>query len=64
MRPRNGGTPAQECLTYPFVEEVTEGLGRASGYIGPEYGMAKVLNEHYSASRRAMIVKRRRAAQA
>lgn len=55
--PRNGGTPAQECLTYPFVEEVTEGLGRASGYIGPEYGMAKVLNEHYSASRRAMIVK-------
>ena len=55
--PRNGGTPAQSCLAYPFVEEVTEGLGRASGYIGPEYGMAEVLNEHYSASRRAMIVK-------
>ena len=55
--PRNGGTPAQSCLEYPFVEEVTEGLGRASGYIGPEYGMAEVLNEHYSASRRAMIVK-------
>lgn len=55
--PRNGGTPAQSCLAYPFVEEVTEGLGRTSGYIGPEYGMAEVLNEHYSASRRAMIVK-------
>lgn len=55
--PRNGGTPAQSCLEYPFVEEVTEGLGRASGYIGPEYGMAEVLNEYYSASRRAMIVK-------
>ena len=55
--PRNGGTPAQSCLEYPFVEEVTEGLGRTSGYIGPEYGMAEVLNEHYSASRRAMIVK-------
>ena len=55
--PRTGGTPAQSYLSYPFVSEVKEGLGKGSSFIGPEYGMAEILNGHYSASNRAMILK-------
>ena len=55
--PRNGGNPAQSYLSYPFLTEVKEGLGRGTAYIGPEYGMAEVLNGHYSADAPAMILK-------
>lgn len=55
--PRNGGTPAQSYLSYPFLTEVKEGLGKGAAYIGPEYGMAEVLNGYYSESNRAMILK-------
>lgn len=55
--PRNGGVPAQSYLAYPFLTEVKDGLGLGSGYIGPEYGMAEKLNDHYSESNPAMILK-------
>lgn len=55
--PRNGGTPAQSYLSYPFLTEVKEGLGRGTAYIGPEYGMAEILNGHYSQEAPAMILK-------
>ena len=55
--PRNGGTPAQSYLSYPFLSEVKEGLGKGASFIGPEYGMAEALNGHYSEGNRAMILK-------
>ena len=36
---------------------VTAGYGRTSSNIGPEYGIAKTINEHYSGTRKAFIFK-------
>lgn len=40
-----------------FKWQVTTGLGHNSGYIGPEYGMAKIFNGIYSGSKKAFIFK-------
>lgn len=40
-----------------YVSPVTSGLGRTTGYIGPEYGLAKALNSRYSQDNKAFIFK-------
>ncbi|MDE6274796.1 MAG: sialate O-acetylesterase [Clostridiales bacterium] len=50
------GTATQKWLTN-YKKSVTAGYGRTSDYIGPEYGIAKVLNESYSAQSPALIFK-------
>lgn len=49
------GNTAQDNLGAPI--NVTAGLGRSAWHIGPEYGMAKVLNGLYSADNTALIFK-------
>ncbi len=45
---RTGAPSAQSLLTAAeFRRSVTSGLGVNAGCIGPEYGMAKVLNDRY-----------------
>ena len=46
-RYRSNGNASQSYLEYPFQSAVKEGLGRASGFVGPEYGIAEKLNEKY-----------------
>lgn len=36
---------------------ITAGLGRSSSHIGPEYGMAKILNAQYNQTKKAFIFK-------
>ena len=52
------GTAAQSLLTFDkFKTKITTGLGRAGGFIGPEFGMAEVLSEYYTADSPAFIFK-------
>ena len=45
-QPRLNGTYDNfSCLDYASLKTARRGLGKASGYIGPEYGMAKILSE-------------------
>ena len=45
-QPRLNGTYDNfSCLDYASLKTARRGLGRSSGYIGPEYGMAKILSE-------------------
>mgnify|MGYP002515805302 CR=1 FL=1 len=45
-QPRLDGTYDNfKCLEYSSLKTAKKGLGRDSGCIGPEYGMAKVLSE-------------------
>ena len=40
-----------------FADSVTTGLGRSGNYIGPEYGMAEVLDPLYTGDHKALIFK-------
>ena len=45
-QPRLNGTYDNfSCLDYASLRTARRGLGKGSGYIGPEYGMAKILSE-------------------
>ena len=57
---RNGSGEAisTAALDYSNIKwQVTGGLGTDSGKIGPEYGMAKVLNQYYTGDKKAFIFK-------
>lgn len=56
-RYRTSGTASQSYLTYPFQSAVKEGLGRASGFVGPEYGIAEKLNAKYKGGHKAIVFK-------
>ena len=54
----NAGIAAQDLIRADdWKPAVTAGLGRSAGHIGPEYGIAKILNGAYSAESPAMIFK-------
>ncbi|MGN1053269.1 MAG: hypothetical protein ACI4SH_07780, partial [Candidatus Scatosoma sp.] len=42
---------------YTAYTNVTVGQGKSQNEIGPEYGIAKVLNDYYSGDTKALIVK-------
>ena len=52
-----GSTSGANDYLNPYRTSVTKGLGRSAAYIGPEYGMAKVLDGIYTADHKAMIFK-------
>ena len=57
---RNGSGEAisTAALNYNNIKwQVTGGLGTDSTKIGPEYGMAKVLNQYYTGDKKAFIFK-------
>lgn len=57
---RNGSGEAisTAALEYSNIKwQVTGGLGTDSAKIGPEYGMAKVLNQYYTGDKKAFIFK-------
>ncbi len=57
---RNGSGEAisTAALDYSNIKwQVTGGLGTDSTKIGPEYGMAKVLNQYYTGDKKAFIFK-------
>ena len=57
---RNGSGEAVStaALDYSNIKwQVTGGLGTDSAKIGPEYGMAKVLNQYYTGDKKAFIFK-------
>lgn len=57
---RNGSGEAisTAALEYSNIKwQVTGGLGTDSTKIGPEYGMAKVLNQYYTGDKKAFIFK-------
>lgn len=56
-RSRSSGIASQSYLEYPFQSAVKEGLGRASGFVGPEYGIAEKLNEKYKGGHKALVFK-------
>lgn len=56
-RYRSNGNASQSYLEYPFQSAVKEGLGRASGFVGPEYGIAEKLNEKYKGGHKALVFK-------
>ena len=46
---------------YTAYTNVTTGQGKSKSNIGPEYGMAKILNDYYTGSdKKALMVKSRR----
>ena len=53
----SSGIASQSYLEYPFQSAVKEGLGRASGFVGPEYGIAEKLNEKYKGGHKALVFK-------
>lgn len=53
-----GESISTSALDYSNIKwQVTGGLGADSTKIGPEYGMAKVLNEYYTGDKKAIIFK-------
>ena len=54
---RKTGVASSSYMTYPFKTEVTEGLGRTTACMGPEYGIAEALNESYGEGHKALIFK-------
>lgn len=56
-RYRTSGVASQSYLTYPFQPAVKEGLGRASGFVGPEYGIAEKLDAKYKGGHKALVFK-------
>ena len=40
-----------------YTSSITQGLGHADNYIGPEYGIAKELNDEYSDKHPLMVIK-------
>lgn len=58
FRTGNGEKVSTEGLNFENIKwNVTAGLGSSSTTIGPEYGMAKVLNEIYTGDKKALIFK-------
>ena len=56
-RYRTSGAASQSYLTYPFQPAVKEGFGRATGFVGPEYGIAEKLNDKYKGGHKALVFK-------
>lgn len=56
-RYRTSGASAHSYLEYPFQPAVKEGFGRATGFVGPEYGIAEKLNAKYKGGHKALIFK-------
>lgn len=54
---RGTGIASSSYLSYPFVDAVTTGLGKDGEHMGPEFGMAEVLNDSYSDGHKAIIFK-------
>ena len=58
FRRGNGESISTTALDYENIKwSVTGGMGKDGGNIGPEYGMAKVLNEVYIGNKKALIFK-------
>ena len=58
FRNGNGEAISTAALDYSNIKwQVTGGLGTDSTKIGPEYGMAKVLNQYYTGDKKAFIFK-------
>lgn len=51
------GTNESVASFEDFKTSVTAGLGRSTNHIGPEYGMAKTLNDVYGEEKQAFIFK-------
>lgn len=56
-RYRTNGNSAHSYLEYPFQPAVKEGFGRATGFVGPEYGIAEKLNAKYKGGHKALVFK-------
>lgn len=56
-RYRTSGASAHSYLEYPFQPAVKEGFGRATGFVGPEYGIAEKLNDKYKGGHKAIVFK-------
>ncbi len=54
---RIGTNSASSNFITSFATSVRVGLGASNSYIGPEYGMAEVLNEVHDADNKAIIFK-------
>ena len=51
------GTTYSDLLTIDETRVVTSGFGWKADFVGPEYGMAKLLNDYYNQEHMAMIFK-------
>ncbi len=55
--PKLDGSARYNMLIMDDMLPVTSGFGKDNNHIGPEYGMAEVLNEHYSPENKAIFFK-------
>lgn len=52
-----GASGGSNSYLADFADSVTTGLGRSGNYIGPEYGMAEVLDPLYTGDHKTLIFK-------
>lgn len=52
-----GASGGSNSYLADFADSVTTGLGRSGNYIGPEYGIAEVLDQLYTGDHKALIFK-------